>query len=130
MPIDYVIDKKLGTIFMRATGEFTDNDLLDCQQRVSEDSAFDPEYLQLVDYSQVKQFSVTKEGLQLMASRTHVGVGSRRAIIAPTDISFGMSRMSLTYRELRDQFPGGAVFRTKDEAVRWLGIVGDPDIIQ
>ena len=45
---------------------------------------------------------------------------TRRAFVAPSAIAFGLARMFGMYAELASQTI--AVFRSLDEAVRWLGL--------
>jgi hypothetical protein len=47
------------------------------------------------------------------------------AIIAPTDLLFGYSRMFQTLGELHDSPINTRVFRTPEEAKSWLGL--DPE---
>jgi hypothetical protein len=119
MPADYHIDMELGIVFMRAWSRYTDDELLYLQQRVYADSDFDPTFRRLADLSQVEQLGVTIQGIRTMLSRSHWKVGARQAIVAPTDLAFGMARMASNLRQLGEGMEN-TVFRTKDEAMSWL----------
>ena len=121
MPGDYHIDGKLGIVFVRAWGTYTDEEMLDLQRRIHADPAFDPEYDKLVDLSQIDHLPVTTQGTRTLTALSRWGAGSRRAVIAPDDHTFAMSRMNQNLREAQEQ-PAAAVFRTKGEALSWLGI--------
>ena len=62
---------------------------------------------------------MTSAGVRELASRSPVlAHSSRRAIVAPSDLGFGMARM---YGALREESGGGVrVFRDLDEARRWV----------
>jgi len=59
--------------------------------------------------------------LREMASLNPYGDGSRRAVVVTSDVLFGMARM---YQILRDEPTDELeIFRTLDDAIRWLGIL-------
>jgi hypothetical protein len=46
-------------------------------------------------------------------------IGGRVAVVAPSDVHFGLSRMGAVHSE--QVGVAARVFRTADEALRWLG---------
>jgi hypothetical protein len=46
--------------------------------------------------------------------------GGKRAIVAPTDLQFGIARMYETFTEVYKHSVPHKVFRSKDEAMEWL----------
>ena len=65
---------------------------------------------------------MTIDGMRTLIARSRWGAGSRRAVIAPEDHSFAMSRMNQILREVHEYTEETADFRTKDETLSWLGI--------
>jgi hypothetical protein len=120
MPADYTVDKEQGVVFTCAWGKLTDEDALAHQQRLRADPAFKSWYRQLADFSAVEQFELTPKGIRLLASGDPWGPGARRAVVSPTDIAFGMMRMFQIL--LGEGTQDTAVFRTRPEALSWLGL--------
>ena len=54
------------------------------------------------------------------ASRAHSRSGGKTALVAPTDMDFGMSRMFQTMIDNADHQASVSVFRSRDEAVEWI----------
>ncbi len=129
MPIDYIIDKKRQVIFARGWGTLTDQELLDYQQRLRVDPEYSLTHAEVLDLTQVEQAEVTSEGVQTLADDSEWIVGAKVAVIAPANVPLGMSRMYEMV--LKDEGLDYRVFRTKIEALNWLGLEGDDiDTIQ
>ena len=120
MPMEYAIDKAARMIFTRAWGTLTDEELLGYQRRLRADPAHNPAYSELVDFSQVEQAPVSTDAIQALADNALWEPGVRLAIIAPTDLKFGLTRM---YQAMSpDESQQIHVFRNKLEARAWLGL--------
>ena len=65
--------------------------------------------------------AISSAQVREIAYDSPIGPGSRRAIIAPQDVIYGLVRMFITERET----PGGKeqieVFRSPEDAEIWLG---------
>ena len=71
------------------------------------------------DLSSVKSAEI--EGLvRIVMLSVHSRAGGRNAIVSPTDISFGLSRVYQSFAEAKDQMTQTRVFRTEDEARQWI----------
>jgi hypothetical protein len=119
MPASYRIDVHAGVVFTVFEGHVTNEELLDHQQRLGADPDFRPTMNHLIDTRAVTDASVTAFGLRLLTSRSNLGPGSRRTIIAG-DASASYVRM---FQALRSQ--SGAdikIFSTVEDAHRWLGL--------
>ena len=119
MPVSYHIDLRGGVVHSVFEGHVTNEELLDHQQRLGADSDFRPTLNHVIDTRAVEDVSVTAFGLRLLTTRSSLGPGSRRAIIAG-DASSSYVRM---FQALRSQ--GGAetrVFSSVEDAHRWLGL--------
>ena len=110
---------RAGVVFAVFEGHVTNEELLGHQQRLAADPDFRPTMNHVIDTRGVTDASVTAFGLRLLTSRSNLGPGSRRAIIAG-DASSSYVRM---FQALRSQ--SGAdikIFSTVEDAHRWLGL--------
>ena len=120
MAASYRIDRELRTVFSQATGLLTDKDLSLHQADLLADPSFDASFDQLWDLRAITDTTVTQRALRQLASSRSYTPESRRAIVAPHDLSFGLSRM---FQLLHDSAPEEiCVFRNLDEARNWLGL--------
>ena len=120
MPIQIRQDVDRGILIAAFSQRVTVDDL-----RASMAAAVDiPGYLDgvpmLLDLSALTDVPVTKDWIELgrLLKEAPVPLGTRRAIVAPSDLYFGLSRMMQAYAE-------GAparydVFRTMDDALAAL----------
>jgi hypothetical protein len=89
-------------------------------------------YKELIDMSEVDHIALpsanrVRDLAQLSAGMDQGSAGSKSAIVAPSDIAFGLGRMYQTYREL--QVKGTkqvGVFRSFEEALAFLSVEGGP----
>lgn len=100
-------------------GRLTDEGLLELHELLRSDPAVRPEHSLLIDLRQATGGGVSAAGVRSLSERPlPLSVESRRAVVVPSDLGFGMARM---YETLRDQ-KGGAVraFRDFVTAERWV----------
>lgn len=125
MPFDYVIDREAGIVFSTGIGAVTLAELTGHQDRLTSDPDFKPDFRQLVDLTKVDHFNTKLSDLHALAARNVFGPGSRRAIVANSELHFGMARgfelmrAALTKGENREEI---MVFRDLAEARSWLGL--------
>jgi hypothetical protein len=130
MPIEYRIDHSRRLVLARGYGTLSDEDVFGYQR----DAWGRPEvagYDELVDMTGVQKIALPSGQRVLdlaQVSAAMDGAGSTKfAIIAPDDFAFGLGRMYQTYRSLE---PGSTrevrVFRTRRDALGFLGVKGDP----
>jgi len=99
----------------------TDRELLAHVRALTIDPRFVRNLHQLADLRDVADVEVTAATIREMANLNPYGDGSRRAVVVTSDLLFGMARM---YQILRDEPTDELeVFRTLDDALRWLGIL-------
>ncbi len=131
MPISYRIDHERRLVVAAGHGTLTEQDVLGYQSEVWS-RADVAGYDELVDMSDVKRIEVSSAGqVRHLASMAAEMPSSRSrskfAIVAPTDIAFGLGRMFQTFRALED---GGTrnveVFRSREEAMEFLGLEPTP----
>jgi hypothetical protein len=121
MPITYEIDQGGGVIIVTATGELTDQELVDLHNRLASDPAVKPDLAALFDLRAATDAGVTPEGVRQLAELPFLlSRDSRRAVVVHSDLGFGMARMYGLRRDTGDQ--AFEVFRNLDEARRWIGL--------
>ena len=127
MPIIFKIDHDQRLVIAKPQGVLTDADVFGYQQEVWSR----PEvrgYNELIDMAGVTEieFVSTKRIAflaDLSASMDPPALTSKLAIIATTDLHFGLARMYETYRETAKQGTKTVrVFGNRNEALEWLGV--------
>ena len=131
MPLEHRIDHRLRLVLTRAIGTLTDEEIFAYQREVwsRPDVAG---YDELVDMSDVEHVAVpsTDRVTQLASFSAAMDArapASRFAIVAPRDYEFALGRMYEAHRELDSRGTKRVgVFRTRAEALAWLGLEGEP----
>ena len=123
MPTSYRIDVRAGVVFSVLEGHITNEELLEHQQRMSADPDFKPTMNHLIDTRGITEVSITALGLHLLTTRSNLGPGSRRAIIAG-DVGASYVRLFQTLR--RQSGADVKIFSTVEDAHRWLGLQWPP----
>lgn len=124
MPITFKKDEKNRYSIYIFTGVITDEVLLAGFKSIFANENWVPEMNELVDLSEADVSQVTDEGILELAAlgkeiyEKHGVTKIKSAVYAPTDLSFGLTRM---YEALKHDSPEDLnVFRDLDEAIRWL----------
>ncbi len=92
MPAEYILDRSRNMVFTKACGVLTDDDVFSHQDMLRCDPDFTEDYDQLLVLD-VTEMKLTCDGVHVMAKRNPFGEGSRRAFVAPSPITFSLSRM-------------------------------------
>jgi hypothetical protein len=130
MPLEYRIDHHLRIVMTRAIGMLTDDEVFAYQQDVwsrSDVAGYD----ELIDMSDVEHVAVPSPDRVVRLASVSAGMdvrapATRLAIVAPRDFEFGLGRMYGAHREMDSRSTKRvSVFRTRPEAVAWLGL--DPE---
>lgn len=101
------------------SGVLTLADLLAHQEKLLADPDFSADFSQLWDLTHVTKVELTTEELRRLAARSIFSSASRRAILATSDLVFGLSRMFEIFREILGE-KGIRVFRNLDDALDWV----------
>jgi len=125
MPTEYQIDRTQELVLSRAWGVLNRDDLFDHGQRLRADPDFKPHYRQLWDFTEITKSELSYAELAVIAKVSIFAPTSRRAILAPVDVVFGMARMFQMLKESEGE-TGIRVFRQRSEALRWLETGADP----
>jgi hypothetical protein len=126
MSIAYRVDHDARVVVAVGQGILTEAEFIEYQREVwsRPDVAG---YSELGDLSRVTKIDMASDQIENLAraaaSMDEKTSNSRLAIVAPADLSFGLSRMFQTHRELNPQSTRHiGVFRTIEEALAFLGI--------
>ncbi len=121
MPTSFEINPALRLIESQTNGALTEAHLTEHAQALKADPRFQPDFRQVWDMRLVTRFDVSREFIQLAASRSIFAPHARRAFIAPSDEGFGILRMFEAISEYfgRDQVE---IFRDRESALRWLDL--------
>lgn len=119
MPAFYKIDKERRFVLSSGTGVFNLEDARLHQERLLADPEFDPSYSQLLDFTHITQIDLTASDVQRLALRNIFSPDSRRAILVPNDLAFGLGRMFEILREAAGE-RGIRVFRNLEDALEWV----------
>lgn len=137
MPIAYGIDRERQLVVALPYGTMEDEHVFGYQREVwslPELAGFD----ELIDMTAVEHIALPSPqrvvDLAHLSARMDASAGMRRrparmAIVAPTDLAFGLGRMYQAYRAMKSDGVARhvGVFRTMAEALEFLGIEGGPE---
>jgi len=118
MPMRFTIDPVRKVVFTTVWDEMTEQDVRDHQERLLRDPQFDPEYSQLIDATGLKTVRLTSLSTDRLLRSRPFGRKARCAVIAESDLAYGISRMVELHCEMQGiPFRG---FRKRAEAEAWL----------
>ena len=123
MTISYRILKSYNIFYLRFEGEITLSDINQARPLALSDPDFTPELAQLVDLRFAQATSFPLSHIRALAETSAFQRGVKRALVAPTDIEFGLSRMFEVFNEPQHQLV--QVFRSLEDACEWLGVPVD-----
>jgi hypothetical protein len=119
MQVERTIDQTARVVILTVIGDLDDRELLGLANQLEDAPDLDTDFSLLIDLRQAQGQKVTSAGVYRLVERSLVmSPTSRRAVVVPSDLGFGMTRM---YEMLRTD-RGGAprAFRDYDEARRWV----------
>jgi hypothetical protein len=121
--ISFVYDAETRRRIALFVGAIGDRELFEAYDALLHDPTYDPSVDDLIDLRGVTHMAVTGAGLHrliaLYDDRPSSGHQTRAAIVAPSDVLYGVSRMFQTLRG--DGNPDEVeVFRTLGDATSWL----------
>jgi len=120
MPVDHTIDADQEVVFTTLSGSVTFAEFARHLRALAADASFRPDMRELLISSEAvtDEFDVNQI---ISFKQSHVwGEGARRALVADSDLAFGVFRMFQMTAEGKHGEIG--LFRDVTEARRWLGI--------
>lgn len=118
MPVHSRFYPTRSLIITRATGDISGSDIFRNRRELAEDPRFHPGLDHLVDLTRVRRFDLSTGEIRRLASLDLFSDASRRVVVAPADLTYGLSRMYAGYREPPDH--AFHICRGFEDAVRWL----------
>jgi hypothetical protein len=119
VPLDYRIIAAERRVLTAGSGKVTFPDAVALMRAMVADKAIDPAYSELVDLRSIQSIDLSAEQIAELAKTRIFAATSRRAIVAPVPLSFGMARMYEAHH-----ISGGPatlrVFTGLKEALEWL----------
>ena len=125
MPVRSIICKEQRLVVTIEKGRVTFDDMQANLNRLANDPDFDPAFNQLSDASLATETDLSSDNIRLLYQRRVFSATSSRAVIAPTDFTYGMARMIQAYVESSRAAVNVLVFRDRASALKWLGIAED-----
>lgn len=126
MPVNYVIDKEKRLVISTAWDRVTFAEVIEQQEQLRADPAFDPEFDQLVDASKVTAIDASLEEVKKAASHRTFSSASRRAFVATNPDVFAMGRLMGAHMGMGRTPQQVHVFYDIPSALKWLGLDHDP----
>ena len=118
MQVDRMIDSAARVVTLTVSGNLDDAELLGLADKLAETPGLEPDFSLLIDLRQAQGQDVTSAGVYRLVERSLVlSPASRRAVVVPSNLGFGMARM---YELLRTNRGAPRVFRDYDQALRWV----------
>jgi hypothetical protein len=121
--ITYSYDDSAHRRIVTFRGPITDRDLLGAYESLLADPGYDSSLDDFIDLRDVTHMGVTSAGLhrlvRMFEDRESPGHVTRSAILAPTDVLYGVSRMFQTMRG-EDHPDEIEVFRSLADTMFWL----------
>jgi hypothetical protein len=124
VPTSYQIDPVQQLVRCRAWGVISNADPRDHYHSLVADPRFRASFRHLVDLQAVTEFTLESWMIAEVASWPVFDAGTRRAIVAETDVAFGLSRMFSLMAERVGQLV--RVFRGLEDAEEWLDSPMEP----
>lgn len=120
MAWSYSIDVSSKTVFVTFSGRSSMDEAITMREKLSSDPLFRSSHNELVDLGRLTSSTSDFNDFRDRGSHSDpFSAASHRAIIAPTDFSYGMARMYAVVREKEGVF---RVFRSVQPACEWLGL--------
>jgi hypothetical protein len=119
MPTEYTIDPEKRRVTTVGRGTLVFSKMMASAEAMKNDPALDPSYTELVDITDVEVVDLTAEQIEALAGIRIFDAASRRAIVAPRPLYFGMARMYEAHHSAKAE-ANIRVFTDREEAVKWL----------
>lgn len=103
MPFEYTIFTSHRVVYARTTDCLSASDILTLVRQLRQDPAFNPDFDSIIDMTPTKSFQSTGDEIASAASESAFSKSSRRAMVAPDPLGYGMARIYAAYREVRGQ---------------------------
>ena len=119
MPVVLKIDPHRQVVHSTFYGRITDTELLGHSKRIASDPDFNPQFSDIVDFSDVTEPAITESTIAALAANpTLFSSSAIHIVIAPAAVIF---QLGAKFKELaQSSRPNFYVVRTRDEAYQLL----------
>jgi hypothetical protein len=124
MPLTHQVVKEQRLIVIVGSDVVAAADIVANRQALLTDPDFDPSFDALVDFTQVPQATLNLDAIRTLSREPIFARSSRIAVVPAVSgglTRFEMARMYETYREVSAMGDRLRVFRTLEQARKWLG---------
>jgi hypothetical protein len=118
MGMSYRIDPARRVVLTRGWGVLTTRELIDVTTQILLDPRFDPTFRSLGDLREVTDVSVDMAASAHTAATPLFTAGTRRAIVASSDLAYGVARQFAIFAQRSGQ--DVRIFREMRQAEEWL----------
>ena len=129
MPITHSILVQRRLVVTRLSGDIRDEEMLEAYRQLYSDPRWSPGFHEIADFRTANMRQVSNEAVARvgqLSERMAKGIPFKTAVIAPTDLPFGLARM---YEALAAESPEEVtVFRDEASALAWLEL--GPDLLE
>jgi hypothetical protein len=127
MSITYKIDGRRRIVFTAMNGSLSFQQLVAHAVALQSDPRFHASFSELLDVRGVTESDLSfREMVELAQTIDPFSPAARRAIVAGSELMYGTSRM---YQSIRDHESNIQVFRSMEEARKWLDITSESDFV-
>jgi len=124
MPFTYAIDSERRLVVSTGSGVLSTADILAHIDRLRTDPNFDPNFRQLMDFTEVTEAQLPSDEIRHLAQMTLFSSQSQRAIVVGGNpLFFGLARMyEMSLHGSGIEAAWIQVFEDLNSARRWLGL--------
>jgi len=122
MPCRYVIDREHSLVISTAWDRITFAEVDAHQDRLASDPSFNPDFMQLVDATQVTHLDISIDEAKAIFGRKTFSTASRCAFLGKGLIILGMGRLIEAQAALSAGRETVRVFSNREKALKWLGM--------
>jgi hypothetical protein len=118
MAADFVINTDHKMVFSFGWGRLTISDVNQHRTRLLLDTRYCRDFAQIISLADVTEMALSNSEINSLAKQGLFAPESRRAMVAPSDLQFGLSRVF-------DSYTAGQsirIFRELKDAVAWVGV--------
>jgi hypothetical protein len=126
MPCSYVIDKEKRLVISSAWDRVTFAEMMNHQDQLKADPAFNQDFNQLVDATAVTGLDASIDEIKRIANRRIFSSTALRAFVATRPDIFGVGRLLGAHLEMGRVPQQVHIFYDMPSALKWLGLDKDP----
>lgn len=130
MALNYRFERNRRLVLITGFGVIGPAEIVANREALLSDPDFDRSFDALVDFTRVPETSLNLDALRTLSREPLFSGASRIAVVTtlpPEDMTlFGMARLYETYREVSNMGDRLRVFKTLEDARKWLGVDEPP----